>query len=316
MPIFSPKIFSMIDGNSSLTLSADALNFSFFKNSSDLYSLFGGCTLNRGQAYFRQSMEILTALLGFPANLRVLWILLWAQVVRSTSDLYTGSLAVTDAMYCVSLPIEIIMRYIENSSDAATSFIYFSFRLNELGVPPLLACICLDRYVAVLHPTAFMRLRDNKLRILSIVVIWSCALSYAIDAITDKSQYKIGNSITFTVCIGCFLLIIFCNLSLLKALMDSGPVARDSMHPVKKRAFITVLIIFIVITVSFLPALISYVFNMFFMNIRNALLYFCLYSTCTAFSIPRTAFQPLFFLYHARKLPFMSPTNPNSVSCC
>ncbi|XP_028821680.1 proteinase-activated receptor 3-like [Denticeps clupeoides] len=299
MADFPPKNVSIIDGNSIPALpGAD--------NSS-----LDGCDYSNDKRYSMQSIEILSCLLGFPANLRVLWILLWARVEWSTSDLYTGSLAFMDAMNCLCLPIDAIMYDTETVSDS-TSILDFVYYLNELGVPPLLACICLDRYVAVLHPTTFMRLRDNKLRILTTVVIWSCALSYSLFVVIDDSE-NVKYYISFTVFIGCFLLIIFCNLSLLKALMDSGPVARDSMHPVKKRAFITVLIIFMIITVSFLPDVILYVFNMVMINSDNINIYPCVFPACTAIFVLRSALQPLFFLYHARKLPFMSSTKSN---CC
>ncbi|XP_028828280.1 proteinase-activated receptor 3-like [Denticeps clupeoides] len=301
MADFSPKTVSIIDANSIPALpGAD--------NSS-----LDSCAFSNDMEYFKISIEILSGFLGFPANLRVLWILLWARVERLTSDLYTVSLAFMDAMNCLCLTITITI-YDSETGIFYFYFFYFVYYLNELGVPPLLACICLDRYVAVLHPTTFLRLRDNKLRILTTVVIWSCALSYAIFNLTDDSV-NVNYYITFTVFIVCFLLIIFCNLSLLKALMDSGPVARDSMHPVKKRAFITVLIIFMIITVSFLPDVILYIFNMFTIYFDNFIIDPCVLPACMALFVLRSALQPLFFLYRARKLPFMSSTNSNIVCC-
>ncbi|KAI4889516.1 hypothetical protein NFI96_004399 [Prochilodus magdalenae] len=54
---------------------------------------------------FLVSVEIITAVIGFPGNVCVIYLLLRGEVGRPTSDVFTLSLAVLDTVYCLFLPL-------------------------------------------------------------------------------------------------------------------------------------------------------------------------------------------------------------------
>lgn len=111
-------------------------------------------------------------------------------------------------------------------------------------------CICLDRYVAVVHPILFTEIRDKKIRIGVSVVVWGLTLAYSL----TKSilGVMICSEIFSGIILFAFAVMIFCNLSVIWVLRRSVA-GKEEMHPVKKRAFKMVLIILGIIIVNYLP---------------------------------------------------------------
>lgn len=124
--------------------------------------------------------------------------------------------------------------------------------------PLFLSCICLDRYMAVLHPITFTVLKDQ--RTVLTAATWLVVLVYA----AAKCVGDIPNfEKVFTVLIlAAFAFMAFCNVSILWALARSGN--RDDMHPVKKRAFKMVLIIQAIIVFNYFPPVALFPFRAYF----------------------------------------------------
>ena len=111
-------------------------------------------------------------------------------------------------------------------------------------------CICLDRYIAVVHPVLFTGNRDNKIRIGVSVVVWGFTLAYGV----AKSLLDVvkASGIFSGVILFAFAVMVFCNISIIWVLRRSVA-GKQVMHPVKKRAFKTVLNILVIIVVNYLP---------------------------------------------------------------
>lgn len=111
-------------------------------------------------------------------------------------------------------------------------------------------CICLDRYMAVVHPVLFTGIRDNKIRIGISVVVWGLILAYGL------TKCILGvmsvNEVFSGVILFSFAVMIFCNISIIWVLRRSV-VGKEEMHPVKKKAFKMVLIILAIIVANYLP---------------------------------------------------------------
>lgn len=111
-------------------------------------------------------------------------------------------------------------------------------------------CICLDRYVAVVHPVLFTGIRDNKIRVGVSVVTWALILAYSL----TKSILGVMsvNEVFSGLILFAFALMIYCNLSIIWVLRRSVA-GKEVMHPVKKKAFKMVLVILGIIFVNYLP---------------------------------------------------------------
>ena len=121
---------------------------------------------------------------------------------------------------------------------------------SQSPVPPPQVCICLDRYMAVVHPVLFTRIRDNKIRVGVSVVVWGLMLGYGI---TKSLMQVVSAAQVFSgLVLAAFILMVFCNVSILWVLRRSVA-GKEEMHPVKKKAFRMVLIILGIIVFNYRP---------------------------------------------------------------
>ena len=166
----------------------------------------------------------------------------------STSDICILHLAVLDVSFCLIPPLEFAnLVYLTTSS---TWYVLRFFYGIKDASPLFLSCICLDRYMAVLHPITFTELKDRRHRAVLAGAVWLVTLAYA----CAKCVGNISNfeKVCTVMILGAFAFMVFCNMSILWALRRSGP-GRDDMHPVKKRAFKMVVIILAIIVVNYFP---------------------------------------------------------------
>jgi hypothetical protein len=127
--------------------------------------------------------------------------------------------------------------------------------------PLFLACICLDRYMAVLHPITFTKLKDRHHRAILAAGVWLVVLAYA--AAKCKGDIPNFEKVFTVIILATFAFMVFCNMAILWALRQSGP-GRDEMHPVKKRAFKMVLIILAIIVFNYFPPVALFPFRAYY----------------------------------------------------
>ncbi|KAM6985079.1 hydroxycarboxylic acid receptor 2 [Aplochiton taeniatus] len=222
-------------------------------------TVYAGCKNMPGVLIFYLGLQFINMFLGIPANIMVLWLLQKNKKDSSTSDIFILHLAVLDIFFCLIPPLEFAnIVYLTTSS---TWYVLRFFYGIKDASPLFLSCICLDRYMAVLHPIIFTRLKDRRHRAVLAVVMWLITLAYA----AAKCVGTIVNfEKVFTVMIlAAFAFMFFCNASILWALRKSGP-GRDEMHPVKKRAFKMVLIIQAITVINYFPPVALFPFQSYF----------------------------------------------------
>ncbi|KAM9307103.1 proteinase-activated receptor 3-like [Pholidichthys leucotaenia] len=193
-------------------------------------------------------LQFINMFLGIPANLRVLWLITKNKCNSSTSDIFAFHLAIVDVLFCFIFPLELVNTvFITNSNIWYIQLFFYS--LKDFS-PLFLLCICLDCYMAVVHPITFTELKDRQHRTVLVIIVWLTTLAYAavkcVGHIVDIDKLFIG--VSFIV----FALMVYCNIAILWVLKESGP-GRDEMHPVKKRAFNSVLILLVIILFSCIP---------------------------------------------------------------
>ncbi|XP_026778133.1 G-protein coupled receptor 4 [Pangasianodon hypophthalmus] len=208
---------------------------------------------------FYLGMQFINMFMGIPANLMVLWLIHRNRSDSSTSDIFIWHLAVLDTFFCLIPPLELVnLLYLTASS---TWYVLRFFYGIKDSSPLFLACICMDRYMAVRHPIIFSNLKDRRHRPVCAGVVWFITLVYA--ALKCVGTIPKFEKVFTVMILATFAFMLFCNISILLALSQSGP-GRDDMHPVKKRAFKMVLIILAIIVFNYFPPVALFPFQSYF----------------------------------------------------
>ncbi|XP_064856847.1 G-protein coupled receptor 4-like [Oncorhynchus nerka] len=197
---------------------------------------------------FYFGVKVFNLAIGTPCNILVLWQISSRKSDSSTSDIFIFNLALMDTYFCLMGPIDMVNRLVLDNQ-GIWYFQRFAYGVKDTG-PLFLVCICLDRYVAVVHPVLFTGIRDNKIRVGVSVVTWALILAYSL----TKSILGVMsvNEVFSGLILFAFALMIYCNLSIIWVLRRSVA-GKEVMHPVKKKAFKMVLVILGIIFVNYLP---------------------------------------------------------------
>lgn len=108
---------------------------------------------------------LINFVVGLPANLWVIWLICSGTTEQLASDIHPLTLAVSELTYCLCLPVELFCLY---ASEDAAKWIFqppeplYILLMLQSGLvwvarPLFQCCICVERYIAVVHPLIFMR---------------------------------------------------------------------------------------------------------------------------------------------------------------
>ncbi|KAJ3605683.1 hypothetical protein NHX12_027728 [Muraenolepis orangiensis] len=222
-------------------------------------TMYESCREMPGVIIWYLCLQFINMFMGIPANIVVIWLIRTNKGDSSTSDIFILQLAVLDVLFCLTPPLELV-NILYLTSDLPWYVLRFFYGIKDTS-PLFLACICLDRYMAVLHPLTFTELKDRNHRAVLATAVWLVVLAYAagkcVGSIPDFDR-------VFTVLIlATFAFMVFCNIAILWALWQSGP-GRDEMHPVKKRACRMVLIILAIIVFNYFPPVALFPFKVYY----------------------------------------------------
>ncbi|KAL7890811.1 hypothetical protein AOLI_G00002870 [Acnodon oligacanthus] len=214
---------------------------------------------------FYFGVKILNLTLGFPTNVLVMWQIATRKSEGSTSDMFIFNLALLDAYFCLMTPVDMVNRlYLDDPG--IWYFQRFAYGVKDVA-PLFLTCICLDRYIAVVHPIVFTGIRDNRIRAVVSAVVWGLVLAYAL----TKSILGVMsvNEVFSGLILSAFFLMVFCNLSIIWVLRKSVA-GKEVMNPVKKKAFKMVITVLAIIVANYLPpvALMPFASTYSFVDLR------------------------------------------------
>lgn len=266
------------------------------------FSVFDGCDHQREAILFDLAVQCINVVVGIPANLLVIAILINNRNDSSTSDIFFGCLAFMDIYFGVMTPFSFINLYYWHSKDVWSS-LKFSFGVKDTSGPLFLSCICLDRLVAVLFPVLFGQLKHVKYRlILSLLVI---CLTLAYSAAKMVGGLPNFEKVFTGEILATFVWMVICNASILWALKKSPGAGKDEMHPLKRKAFNTVLYILLIIIFNYLPPVALFPFEDFYYPDV-----FRCYVQPVGFAFLNisSTTQPIMYLVRLEKFPFFSDT--------
>ncbi|KAF7643989.1 hypothetical protein LDENG_00229970, partial [Lucifuga dentata] len=212
-------------------------------------------------------LYLLAFIVGLPANLLALWILLF-RTSKLPSTMLLINLTATDCMLLLVLPFRIIYHFKGNNWDLGEPFcriVMAMFYGNMYGCVLCLALVALDRYIALVHPFGAKTLRSRRVSLYMTAAVWVVVLaamlpllvsqqSYMLDelqittchdALPEKEQENYFLPYFATLFTFCFLLpflvILCCHGAVLRTLVTEG---KSYNHAI--RVTVLVLVVFIV----------------------------------------------------------------------
>jgi len=197
---------------------------------------------------FRAGLLFFCLLFGVPTHSYVLWLIV--QGKRIPADILNVNLTVCEIIYCL-----IFLIYIFQIFFNLETLQHFLQGLGITGRPLFHCLLCVERYLAVVHPVTFLKFKPLRYRVICCTAVWiitlgSCLVSLIMLTSSNLKAFTWFFSLQFLI----FLSIqLFCLVAVLRALKQSGPGEREEENHMKRRAFHLILITTVTMAVMFAP---------------------------------------------------------------
>lgn len=142
----------------------------------------GDCSLPAGyQYYLFPAVYILALVIGLPGNLAAFFVFTFRTTPRTAFSVYISNLALADILILCTLPLRIHYHLKENDwvfGDVVCHVTGILFFANIYLSICFMTCICVDRYMATVHPHTYLRLRSPWCSVVVCVALW-CVIGVA-----------------------------------------------------------------------------------------------------------------------------------------
>lgn len=216
-------------------------------------------TLQETESYNKCSFEVyvglsVLAILFLPLNICALWhcrTSLTTQKNCSFSNVLNFNIIIASLVLCTppiilfifSLhPTEWLLYIIGNI--LTNAFLHAQTQFHT--------CICVEQYVAVVHPIFYLRIKQFRYRAVLVSLTWIISLIFGM---IEVHFHKFGIYVFLIHIIGLFLLILFCSVVTLTTLWQSSPGGGQisEMHLKKLKAFKIITLTLVVVIIRFCP---------------------------------------------------------------
>ncbi|MFT7810399.1 galanin receptor type 1-like [Arapaima gigas] len=243
-------------------------------------------------------------LAGLVCNSATVWLLTCGKGGLATSDLFLFNSAFSELLICPCIFLA-LLQHLNVGIGFFLPVLNFCFSFILAARPFFRGCICVDRYLAVVHPIAYLKYRPLKYRLPCLAVVWLIVIGYCILNNFTNSTLVLG--LIFMVVLGVDS---FCSLSILRVLKRPRPgdAEQEDMNVMKQRAFRTVLVIQATMVMNYVPMLLFTLFKNLLATPDD---------TCQFFTVAFTLLvlgsfvDPLIYLSRAGKLLCVKRTTEN-----
>ena len=242
---------------------------------------------------------VLNLIFGLPSNVYVLQMIARAGSEALASDFFGLNLALIEILFCL-LSVAII---VQSNLKLYMSLLLFSSGFVYVGRPWFQCCICLERYLAVVHPVVFLRYKLLRYKMVCSGVVWVLVIGVSLlslkflDFVYIHSIYICSNILIL------FSVNVFCCLAVLRVLKSPAPGDGDrekkATNNIKMRAFRIILMMLLLMGINYIPIIITVPFVKFF----TFEMYNNLCNTAFFIIVITAIAQPMIYIHRAGKLP-------------
>ncbi|KAL2088336.1 hypothetical protein ACEWY4_015235 [Coilia grayii] len=170
---------------------------------------------------------------GLPLNIYVVWLIIRGAGSGIGSEFFSLSLVLTDILFLTGF---LMLPFINLCSIPAKA-LFFIYGFIAVGHPLFQTCICVERYLAVLHPVLFLKYKPLRYKLACSGVVWMMTLAASVILVLFEDIILwIFWFATYTVL---FIVMLLCGLAVLRGLCKPGPGEgeRAEANKVKMKAF-------------------------------------------------------------------------------
>ncbi|XP_056301835.1 C-C chemokine receptor type 8-like [Danio aesculapii] len=199
------------------------------------------------------SLSCISILFGFPIHSYVLWLIVRGAESGVASEFFILNLSVCEIGNSLNALFNLLI-------DFFSQFTLIAYFLQGFAVTgrPLFQCLmCVERYLAVVHPVTFLKYKPLRYRVICCAVAWIITLGSCLFCMFTFESGLLSYIWFFSTQFFLFIFIqLFCLVAVLRALKQSEPGERKRKkeeNHMKRRAFYIILITTINITVLYVP---------------------------------------------------------------
>ncbi|XP_067231467.1 hydroxycarboxylic acid receptor 2-like [Chanodichthys erythropterus] len=200
-------------------------------------------------------------LFGLPTHSYIIWLISTGAGTGSgvASEFFILNLSVCEIGICLDNLFFILFHWIP-------VFAPLALLLQGIAITgrPVFQCLmCVERYLAVVHPVTFLKFKPLRYRVICCTVAWIMILGSCLVCVIKLMTYNI-NTHTWLFLLQFllfFFIQLFCLVAVLRALKQSGPGEkgreRGEENHMKRRAFYVILITTVNMVIAYVPIIIS-----------------------------------------------------------
>jgi hypothetical protein len=255
------------------------------------------------------AVQVLCFLLGTPALVWCLWLSLSGSLSGGLkpTQVFPINLFAVELVFCVHFVLA-VTTYLLTKNVMLRNNNNVLYYLVWTCRPLLQSCICVERYLAVAQPVAFLKYRLRRYRVVCSTAVWLLSLAFACSPTTSMGHDEAGSYVISSVyCFG-LAVISLCCFFILRVLKQPGPgevegarggeKKQGKTDPHKMRAFGIVLINLVIILASSIPMVVGWT------ALLSSLDLFCkVFPMLVIVNIFSVLVSPLMHLYREGRLP-------------
>lgn len=247
----------------------------------------------------------LSFIFAFPGAVVILFHMC-SKISKGTSltaiDVFVINLVVLDVTFLLLLQPDLYVN-VEAIDLAYSAFFSFLLSLGMCGRPLFLTCICLECYLAVVHPLTYRTRKSRTPCILVSVAVWIVTVGFGLYfAISRMKTYELPSIAVMTAMLP---VITFCDVSILWTLKRSGPTKRRN-DAQKKRVLQSIFNNFVITLISYLPPIFSWSTHEF-LNLNKATFSCFVFIPAMCFTIAGNTVSTILHVNNIGKLDWLKP---------
>ncbi|KAG8009680.1 hypothetical protein GBF38_019035, partial [Nibea albiflora] len=191
--------------------------------------------------------------MGLPINSYVVWLIASGSGGSAASELFALNLSVSEILFCISSLYMMLYFLLKMPMVAGIELLQCVLQLMFISRLIFQSSICLERYLAVVHPTVFLRFKPLRYKLACCMVDWLLMLLYCVIPTLTLSVVHV---LYLLVSMSLFFLVLtlYCGVHVLCVLKQPGPGdgsrGHESRNGLKRKAFTIIVITLVFSSIS------------------------------------------------------------------